>query len=763
MKSVTEVEAGAMPPFMRSRPIPDQAPDQEADHTSGYNADEVEQFLHALDHGSVDGVTEIRIFPIERQMQIGGRRQYVGKTVSGYYNPDHYADAVRDIAAFDGKANIYVCLNPAKKELLARAANRLKYDATTTTSDKGIKQILWFPIDCDAKREADISASGSELQAALDRRDAITALLEAYNIPFMQGMSGNGGHILVRLPDCPNDPATAAQVPLILQRLDSAFSDEIVGVDLKVGNAARIWKLYGTLAMKGDDITDRPHRRATIQIPSVPLLPVQLDRLLSIIPEPESTSEPEPAQSTFNASKPRASHSGGRLDVDAYLAGYNIAVKVKKNKGDITLWELKQCPFNHDHAHGEAHIQQDDQGKLGAACKHDSCTGNGWQQFKAAIGDIAPYMSGGTYPSGGLNGGRKPSGQSTSNGGSKAAPDQEADDFVFEFTTDSALDESLSEITWLWEGYIPNGFLTGIVGEQDQGKSMVTQGVCDIVLRGTQWPDGKPHTPHPDTKLLWIDTEGSIALLHQRMKDWGMPRGRFILPPDPLQELTVDDFECWRWIEAAIERFKPPLVVIDALSGAHRSGKENGGDEMKPIMKKLAGLAQKHNIAVVIVHHLNKPAPGAPSYPITIHRLRGSTAIPQYCRSILAVGTPDQNRPESRRLDVIKLNLARKPAPVGYELTDHGPAFGEAPEPPKERRAVDVAIDFLQERLMHGIAPSDEVNAEAKARSIGMNALNDAKKVLGIKAKREGGKVGRWMLIMPNWIPTDPDEETGAV
>jgi hypothetical protein len=320
--------------------------------------------------------------------------------------------------------------------------------------------------------------------------------------------------------------------------------------------------------------------------------------------------------------------------------------------------------------------------------------------------------------------------------------------FEFGFTTDNDLDDRLGEIEWEWPGYIPRGFVTAIVGDQDVGKSQVAQSLCDIRLRGNRWPDGQPHEPRPDTKLLWIDTEGSIALFHQRMKLWGMKRGCFILPPDPLQELTVDDELHWMWIEAAIEKFMPPFVVIDALSGAHKSGKENGNDEMKPVMKKLAGLAQKYNIAVLVVHHLNKPIAGVAPYPITIHRLRGASAIPQYCRSILALGSPDVNQPEKRRMDVIKLNLAKKPAPVGYELSDHGPLWGDAPEPPKERRAIDDALDFLEIALKDGPRLSEDVQEEAKAQKIGSNALRDAMKAMKVKPRREGGKNGRWF-----WYP----------
>ncbi len=346
----------------------------------------------------------------------------------------------------------------------------------------------------------------------------------------------------------------------------------------------------------------------------------------------------------------------------------------------------------------------------------------------------------------------------------KTQPESTLDSaYKFEFSTDADLDECLSEITWLWPGFIPNGFITGIVAEQDQGKSMVTQKLCDIILRGAQWPNGVSHTPQADTKLLWIDTEGSIALFHQRAKAWKMPRGRFILPLDPLRELTIDDAESWQWIEAATEKFHPPAVVVDALSGAHRHGKENGNDEMKPIMKKLAALAQQHNIAVVVIHHLNKPAPGVAAFPITIHRLRGASAIPQYCRSIIALGTPDPSKPESRRLDVIKLNLARKPEPVGYELTDEGPEWGVAPEPPKQRRAVDDAIDFLQIVLQPGRRPVLEIEDEAKAHKIGGNALKDAKKALNVKAQRERVKNGRWFWYLPESVTVPDGIEEGVI
>lgn len=331
-----------------------------------------------------------------------------------------------------------------------------------------------------------------------------------------------------------------------------------------------------------------------------------------------------------------------------------------------------------------------------------------------------------------------------------AAPEWTPEGIVrpFTFTTDLSLDAMLGDIKWLWPGYIPIGFVTALVGDQDMGKSSVAQGLCDTVLRGTEWPDGQPWQAVDGTRLIWVDTEGAVALFHSRLMAWQMPRGHFIFPENSIQELRIDEPGGWFWLETAIEKFRPPLVVIDALSGAHK-GKENDSGDMKTLMKLLGDLAQRHQIAIIAIHHLNKPVAGMAEYPITLHRMRGSSAISQFCRSVLAVGAPDASQPERRRLDVIKLNLAPKPQPVGYELSDRGPLWGDAPEMPRAHRVIDDAVDFLREALDGGPRLSDELLAEAKARGIGNNALNSAKKALGVRGKREGGKDGRWFTCPP--------------
>jgi len=48
----------------------------------------------------------------------------------------------------------------------------------------------------------------------------------------------------------------------ILEHVAETFNNGKVSIDTTVSNPARIWKLYGTTAKKGDPVPEGPHREA---------------------------------------------------------------------------------------------------------------------------------------------------------------------------------------------------------------------------------------------------------------------------------------------------------------------------------------------------------------------------------------------------------------------------------------------------------------------------------------------------------------------
>jgi hypothetical protein len=187
-------------------------------------------------------------------------------TISGYY--DDLEALARDALRLDGGRNlpgIYVTANPVRQNLLPRAVNRAIQRAKHTTSDADIIERRWLLIDLDSVRPAGVSSTDTEHAAALTLADEVRDWLCELGISpdsIVLANSGNGAHLLVRT-DLPNDATATELSRRCLAALDLRLSTEAVHVDTTTYNAARIWKLYGTAARKGDATRDRPHRRAT--------------------------------------------------------------------------------------------------------------------------------------------------------------------------------------------------------------------------------------------------------------------------------------------------------------------------------------------------------------------------------------------------------------------------------------------------------------------------------------------------------------------
>lgn len=210
---------------------------------------ELERSLTAIVGG---GTFEIRC--------LGTRK---GQIDSGYFDaPAEAAAAVAGSASW--YKGIYVTPNPVAPELKARAHNRLKQWADFTTTDKDITARRWLLIDVDAVRPAGISSSDEEHKEALKRANTIASFLSFYGFPQpMVNSSGNGAHIMYTINER-NTDEIRDEIQTFLHIMHAMFSDDKCEVDRSVFNAARIWRVPGTWAKKGDSVEDRPHRKSEI-------------------------------------------------------------------------------------------------------------------------------------------------------------------------------------------------------------------------------------------------------------------------------------------------------------------------------------------------------------------------------------------------------------------------------------------------------------------------------------------------------------------
>ncbi len=209
------------------------------------------------------------------ELRLLGMRK--GQIDSGYF--DDPAQAANALVAMQGYyKGIYFTPNPVNRDTMARSFNRITPWAQTTTDDSEVERRRWLLIDIDAKRPKGISSSNLEHDAAIAKAHSIATMLTmmyGFCDPMIND-SGNGAHMMYPM-DEENSTEVRDELHTFLKTLKAIYDDAQCEIDTTVYNAARIWRVPGTWARKGDSTPDRPHRRAQI------LKPVDAFKRLSFI------------------------------------------------------------------------------------------------------------------------------------------------------------------------------------------------------------------------------------------------------------------------------------------------------------------------------------------------------------------------------------------------------------------------------------------------------------------------------------------------
>ena len=297
------------------------------------------------------------------------------KTASGYYK--NIENLVRDVERMDaeGKFQIYFTLNCIEESCYSREqCEKVVWKPKNTTTDNDIKGRYWILIDLDPKRPSGTSSSNEEYEKAHIK--AVEVYRYLMDMGFYEPVvcsSGNGWHLL--LPCKIGISAeTNEVVNKFLKVLSMLFSDESIDIDVKVGNPARICKLYGTMAKKGTNIPERPHRMARIVKTPTELKPNNIEyfkKVAELFPEKEQPS-------VNNNWKPQDSN----FDLDEFIAKHNIPVTKKVEVADGTRYYLEHCLFNPEHKGKDAILFKHNNGAVAYYCYHNSCQDNDWRKVR---------------------------------------------------------------------------------------------------------------------------------------------------------------------------------------------------------------------------------------------------------------------------------------------------------------------------------------------------------------------------------------------
>ena len=172
-------------------------------------------------------------------------------------------------------------------------------------------------------------------------------------------------HLVYRV-DLPTDDG--GLVLRVLQAIAVRWVREGITLDLNVYNPARITKLYGTKACKGDNTPDRPHRYAHILDAPDALETVPLAML-------EALAGP-PAERKSGVQLHRRDY--GDFDLAAWMRQYAPEASGPKTwQGNGKRWTFPDCPWRP--GDGESAYVVHPEGAKGG-CQHATCPEPGdWQ------------------------------------------------------------------------------------------------------------------------------------------------------------------------------------------------------------------------------------------------------------------------------------------------------------------------------------------------------------------------------------------------
>jgi len=294
-----------------------------------------------------------------------------GKPISGYFR-----DADTLIKAFDTvdlrNTNVYITINHLMDALYSRQQADRLLAVKNTTSDKEVEVLNWLFVDLDPVRPTGISSTNEELKMSMEMAQKVYVYLKGLGFEEpVKAFSGNGYHLLYRI-GLVNNADNEKLVERCLKALAAMFNTDEVKVDTANFNPSRICKLYGTLAQKGSNTADRPHRFAKIDGDIKELKQTKKIYLEKLAEEIEE-EEVRPAQyNNYNPSE---------FDIEEWMGRNGIKYTMKEGSG-YTKYVLDECPFDHNHKAPDSMILKQPSGAIGFKCLHDSCQHRKWQDVR---------------------------------------------------------------------------------------------------------------------------------------------------------------------------------------------------------------------------------------------------------------------------------------------------------------------------------------------------------------------------------------------
>ena len=306
------------------------------------------------------------------------------------------------------------------------------------------------------------------------------------------------------------------------------------------------------------------------------------------------------------------------------------------------------------------------------------------------------------------------------------------------------------EVAWLWFPFIPYGKLTIVQGDPGDGKTTLVLNIAAKLSKG-EGLDSKMKLTEPLNVIYQSAEDGLADTVKPRLEAAGANCENISAIDESIKSLSMIDER----LEEAVIRTKAKLLILDPIQAYLGGGMDmNRANEARDMTKKLSLLAEKYKCAILLIGHMNKAGGNKAAY-----RGMGSIDFFAVARSVLLVGRIE-GEPDLRAVVQIKNNLAAFGHSKAFRLTETGFEWvgdyeitadevlgGITPKVNKLEQAKKMLRELAETSTS---VQSSEIFDMAEDLNISKRTLENAKKELGIKARRIGNS---WYWDLDNIKP----------
>ena len=151
----------------------------------------------------------------------------------------------------------------------------------------------------------------------------------------------------------------------------------------------------------------------------------------------------------------------------------------------------------------------------------------------------------------------------------------------------------IEAVKWLLYPFIPLGKITILQGDPGEGKTTLALQIIATLTTGKPVWEGAP--PMEPVNVIYQTAEDGLSdTIKPRLVAAGADCARVMVIDDSDRVLTLDDDR----LEQAIEQTGARLVVLDPIQGYIGASVDmHRANEIRPLMYRIAKLAEKYNIA----------------------------------------------------------------------------------------------------------------------------------------------------------------------